>query len=81
MQNPENIEALRNELLTSFTELRQDPRRVIQAKELANLAGKVLGTVKAQMVYALARGEEPDIPFLGPTSGKPLKANVPELTP
>lgn len=40
---------------------------------MTNAAGKVLGTVKAQLEYSMLKGEEPDIPFLGKTSGKPLK--------
>jgi len=73
MAQPKDIKELRQQLLEAFDQVRQDPRRAIQAKETANLAGKVLGTIKVELEYAMMRGEEPDIPFLGKTSGKPLK--------
>lgn len=56
--------------------VKEDPRRANQVKEMSNAAGKVLGTVKAQLEYALMRGEEPEIPFLGKTSGRPLKSTA-----
>ena len=73
MANPKDITELREQLLDAFGWVKADPRRANQVKEMANTAGKVLGTIKCQLEYAMLRGEEPDIPFLGKTSGKPLK--------
>lgn len=80
MPKPNDINELRDSLLEAYEMLSRDPKRVVQVGELANTAGKILGTVKAQMEYAVARGEEPDIPFMGKTSGRSLKpAAVPKL--
>lgn len=73
MSKPTNITELRDQLLEAFDQLKGDPRRAMQAKELTNTAGKVISTVKAQLEYAIMRGEEPDIPFMGKTTGKALK--------
>lgn len=73
MAAPRNITELRDELLQSFDNVKRDPKRLAQAGELANTAGKVIATVKAQLEYAMLKGEEPDIPFLGNTSGRPLR--------
>ena len=64
MHIPENIEALRQSLLESYNMLRQDPKRVVQVGELANTAGKVIGTVKLELEYAALRKETPNIAFL-----------------
>lgn len=74
-----NITELRNQLLESFELLQKDPRRMAQATELANTAGKIVDTVKVEMQYALMKNEEPDIPFIGKTSGKPLMAHKMKL--
>ena len=79
MAKPTDINELRDSLLDAYDMLSKDPKRVVQVGELANTAGKVLGTIKAQMEYALARGEEPDIPFMGKTSGKQLTSNAKRL--
>ena len=73
MSAPKNIIELRNDLLESFEQVKKDPRRLAQAGELANTAGKIIGSIKLEMEYSLMRNEEPEIPFLGPTSGKPLQ--------
>ena len=73
---PTNIDELRLQLLDAFDSVRTDPRRVNQVKEMSNAAGKILGTVKCQLEYALLRSECPDIPFLGKTSGVPITAKV-----
>ena len=73
MSAPKNITELRNDLLESFEQVKKDPRRLAQAGELANTAGKIIGSIKLEMEYSLMRNEEPEIPFLGPTSGKPLQ--------
>ena len=72
MAKPQNITDLRDQLLDTFTEVKGDPRRVNQAKETANVAGKIIATLKAQLEYSLMRGEEPDIPFMGKTTGRQI---------
>ena len=73
---PTDIDHLNRELAETFAQLRDDPRRGNQAKELANIAGKIIGTMKLKLVYAALRGEEPDVPYLGKTSGKPIKSTA-----
>lgn len=80
MANPKDITELREQLLDAFGWVKSDPRRANQVKEMANTAGKVLGTIKCQLEYAMLKGEEPDIPFLGKTSGKPLKQSARLIT-
>lgn len=73
MKHPSNIDELNQELAEAFSWVKDDPRRANQVKEMANTAGKIINALKLKLVYAALRGEEPDIPFLGPTSGRPLK--------
>jgi hypothetical protein len=73
---PKNISELRDQLLESFTWVKDDPRRANQVKEMVNAAGKVLASVKCQLEYSLLKGEEPDIQFMGKTSGKPLRSGA-----
>ena len=79
MSKPTNITELRDQLLDAFDQLKGDPRRAMQAKELTNTAGKVISTLKTQIEYAMMRGEEPDIPFMGVTLTKPLKPHAARL--
>lgn len=72
MPKPQDINDLRDQLLDAFQQLKEDPRRLNQAAELANVAGKVLGTLKAQMEYSVLKGMEPDIPFMGKVTGRPI---------
>jgi hypothetical protein len=72
MQKPTDISQLRDQLIEAFVWVKEDPRRANQVKEMTNAAGKVLGTIKSQLEYAYLRGEMPEIPFLGKTSGKSL---------
>jgi hypothetical protein len=76
MAKPKDMAELRDQLLDSFELLKNDPKRMLQVKELTNTAGKVIGTVKSQLEYALLRGEEPEIAFMGKTSGRPLKSGA-----
>ena len=76
MSKPKDITELRDALLDAFESLKADPRRMLQTKELTNTAGKIIGTVKSQLEYALLRGEEPEIPFMGLTSGRKLKSGA-----
>ena len=64
MQTPKNVEQLRNELLDAYAWVKADPRRAGQVKEMSNTAGKVIGTHKVQLEYALLRKEKPEIAFL-----------------
>lgn len=80
MPKPRDINELRDQLLDAFDWVKADPRRANQVKEMVNAAGKILGTVKAQIDYAMIKGEEPEIPFLGKTSGKALKPTARLLT-
>lgn len=65
MAKPKNIEELRDELMDAYEMVKTDPRRGNQVKEMVNAAGKVIGTLKLQLEYALMRGERPVIAFLG----------------
>ncbi len=70
---PTNIIELRNQLLEAFDWIKTDPKRANQVKEMTNAAGKILVTVKLQLEYAVIKNEDPEIPFLGPTSGRILR--------
>jgi hypothetical protein len=76
MATPKDINQLRDQLLDAFDWVKGDPRRANQVKEMTNAAGKILGTIKAQMEYSMLKGEEPEIPFMGKTSGKLLRPGV-----
>ena len=79
MSQPKNITELREQLLNAFDMVKTDPRRANQVKEMVNAAGKIIGSVKMQLEYSLLRGEEPDIEFMGKSSGKPLKGTAVKL--
>jgi hypothetical protein len=76
MATPKDINELRTQILDAFDWVKQDPRRANQVKEMSNAAGKVVAMLKLQVEYSLYRNEEPEIPFLGKTSGKPLTKGV-----
>lgn len=76
MAKPKDINELRDQLLDAFDWVKGDPRRSNQVKEMTNAAGKILGTIKAQLEYSIIKGEDPEIPFLGKTSGRPIRNNV-----
>jgi len=80
MAKPKDINELRDELLNAYEWVKADPRRANQVKEMTNAAGKILGTLKTQIEYSVLRCEEPDISFMGSTSGKPLKSGLKLLT-
>ncbi len=69
---PQTIDELRQRLLIAFAEVEKDEEQVERVREMTNAAGKILGTLKVQLVYAALRGEKPQIEFLGQTSGLPL---------
>ncbi len=80
MPKPKDIHELRDQLLDAYDSVARDPRRANQVKEMANTAGKVLGTLKLELEYAMLRGEKPNIPFLHgaalPTDGSALLAEI-----
>ena len=76
MTKPRDINELREELLDALALVKKDPDTVNQVREIINASGKVINLVRAQLQYAMLKGEEPDIPYLGKTSGKPLKSSA-----
>lgn len=79
MAKPKDIHELREQLLEAYDMVRADPRRANQVKEMANTAGKVIGTIKLQLEYAMLRQEKPIIPFLSvplPTEGNLLLESI-----
>lgn len=79
MSKPKDLNELRDQILDAFEMVKTDPRRQNQVKEMSNAAGKIIALTKLQVEYAYLRGEEPDVPFIGQTSGKPLKSNTKSL--
>lgn len=59
-----NVEALRTELSAVFEGLKAGTLDVKTAAELANLAGKMINSAKAQIEYYALRKESPSIKFL-----------------
>ena len=76
MQKPKDINELREDLLEAYAMVKDDPRRANQVKEMVNAAGKVIGTIKCQLEYSLLKGQEPEIPFMGKLSGRPLRSGA-----
>jgi hypothetical protein len=72
MAKPKNIHELRDQLLDAYDWVKADPRRSNQVKEMANTAGKVIGTLKLELEYAMLRHEKPSIPFL---TGRAISAD------
>lgn len=64
MSKIRNIEELRTAVLEAFEMVRDNPESVDQGKEMANLAGKAISTVKMQLNYSELRKEQPSIPFM-----------------
>lgn len=60
----QNVTELRNQLSEVFKELRAGNVEHKNAAELANLAGKMIGSAKVQLEYYALRNEIPAIPFL-----------------
>jgi len=55
---------LRNDLAKVFDELRAGAIDTKHASELANIAGKMISSAKAQLEYYELTGDKPVIPFL-----------------
>ncbi len=60
-----NVEELRQHLATVFADLKAGAIKPGEAAELANIAGKMIGSAKVQVEYYALRKEAPVIPFLG----------------
>jgi len=58
------ITVLRNELCTTFQDLKSGTIEPKIASEMNNAAGKIINTAKVQLEYATMRGVRPNIPFL-----------------
>jgi hypothetical protein len=63
-QSTVTVTELRDMLLRVFDAMRADAIPLGKAKEMANVAGKIIKSASAQTEYAVARKEKPDIPFL-----------------
>lgn len=59
-----NVKELRNELAEVIKKLKDGDIKPQQAGALANLAGKMISSTKAQIEYYSLRGEKPNIKFL-----------------
>ena len=59
-----NVDELRGQLAEVFTQLRAGTIKPGEAAELANLAGKMIGSAKVQVEYYALRKEAPTIEFL-----------------
>lgn len=59
-----NAEQLRDSLGEVFAKLRAGEIKPGEASELANIAGKMIASAKAQCEYYALRKEVPNIPFL-----------------
>lgn len=60
MQNVKNMNALRDRVLEALVEVQKDPRRVAQAHEVGNLAGKVVGMCKVYLERTAMHKTKPD---------------------
>ena len=59
-----NVDELRGQLADVFAKLRAGEIKPGEAAELANLAGKMIGSAKVQVEYYALRKEAPTIGFL-----------------
>ena len=59
-----NCDELRKELAKTFAQLKAGEIKTSEAAELANLAGKMIGSAKVQVEYYALRKEAPTIEFL-----------------
>jgi hypothetical protein len=59
-----NCDELRAELANTFSQLKSGMIKQSDAAELANIAGKMIGSAKVQVEYYALRKEAPTIAFL-----------------
>jgi hypothetical protein len=71
-----NCDELRKELAKTFAQLKAGEIKTSEAAELANLAGKMIGSAKVQVEYYAMRKEAPTIEFLQSPSNGPHVAKV-----
>lgn len=74
-QRPKDINELRDRLGDAFAKAESDPKTLAQAEALANIAGKILASIKIQYEYSICRREEPYIGFMGSPSKKMLSSD------
>jgi hypothetical protein len=60
----QNCDELRAELAQTFAQLKAGAIKPSEAAELANLAGKMIGSAKVQVEYYALRKEQPRIEWL-----------------
>jgi hypothetical protein len=59
-----NVSELRTELSSVFQSLKNGDMEHKVASQLANVAGKMISSAKAQLDYCNAQKKKPNIPFL-----------------
>lgn len=59
-----NCDELRKQLALTFAQLKAGAIKPVEAAELANIAGKMIGSAKVQVEYYALRKEAPKISFL-----------------
>jgi hypothetical protein len=59
-----NIRELEVAMGNMFDALMKDPKRVVQAKEIANLGGKLINCQKVSLDYATMHGVKQVLPFM-----------------
>ena len=59
-----NIAQLEKEMGDMFDLLMKDPKRSIQAKEIANLGGKLINIQKISMDYSIMHDKKQVLPFM-----------------
>ena len=66
MKNPEEVTVrdIEVQLCDMFQMLKKDPKRVIQAKELSNMAGKLIKFQSVSLDYAKLHGKKQKLPFM-----------------
>jgi hypothetical protein len=62
-----NCEELRTQLSATFEQLKNGEIKPNEAAELANIAGKMIGSAKVQVEYYALRKESPRIKWLDST--------------
>jgi len=73
MQPAKDLDELWEQQAESLALLMKDPRRMLQAREAANTAGKLIDIVKSKLIACQMASCEPDIPQLGKFKGKRIQ--------
>lgn len=61
---PRNLNELQHELVQVFHELRQQTIKPSEAKEISNVAGKIVKICEVQINYAALLGIKPQLEFM-----------------